>query len=148
MSTNKVIGSTTALVPVAGSSSAPEHLLDGGSGDIDFPYGTFKALATIGEVDKKTGKSLTGYPDGSAAWLADDNTVRVAYQSESYGPISSETYGTKVKSGATFTGSKIHYIDYNRKKFANFLSGSQSAVKWSRGAAFCTTRSIMFLASR
>jgi len=133
MSTNKVIGSTTALVPVAGSSSAPEHLLDGGSGDIDFPYGTFKALATIGEVDKKTGKSLTGYPDGNAAWLADDNTVRVAYQSESYGPISSETYGTKVKSGATFTGSKIHYIDYNRKKFANFLSGSQPASKMVKG---------------
>lgn len=125
----KTIGATTSLIPVAGSSSKPEHLQDGGNGDTDFPYGTFKALASVGEVDPKTGKALTGYPDGIAAWLQDDNTVRVAYQSESYGPISSETYGSKTKAGAVFTGSKVHYIDYSRKKFADFLEGSGPASK-------------------
>ena len=42
-----------------------------------------KAIATVGERDKMTGKALAGYPDGQAAWLKDDDTVRVAYQSES-----------------------------------------------------------------
>lgn len=45
------IGETTALIPQAGSSSKPEHLQDGGSGDTDFPFGKFKALATVGEID-------------------------------------------------------------------------------------------------
>ncbi len=40
-----------------------------------------KTIATVGEVDKMTSKALTGYPDGQAAWLQDDDTVRVAYQS-------------------------------------------------------------------
>ena len=140
MSTAKKIGSTTSLIPVAGSSSRPEHLQDGGSGDTDFAYGTFKALASVGEVDKKTGKALTGYPDGIAAWLQDDNTVRVAYQSESYGPITSETYGSKTRSGAVFTGSKIHYIDYSRKKFADFLEGSSPASKGVKGSGLLYNR--------
>ena len=137
---NKAIGSTTALIPVAGSSSKPEHLQDGGNGDTDFPYGTFKALASIGEVDPKTGKALTGYPDGIAAWLHDNNTVRVAYQSESYGPISTETYGSKTKAGAVFTGSKIHYIDYSRKKFADFLEGSGPASKMVKASGLVYDR--------
>jgi len=137
---NKTIGSTTALIPVAGSSSKPEHLQDGGNGDTDFPYGTFKALASIGEVDPKTGKALTGYPDGIAAWLHDNNTVRVAYQSESYGPISTETYGSKTKAGAVFTGSKIHYIDYSRKKFAGFLEGSGPASKMVKASGLVYDR--------
>lgn len=140
MSTAKKIGSTTSLIPVAGSSSRPEHLQDGRSGDTDFAYGTFKALASVGEVDKKTGKALTGYPDGIAAWLQDDNTVRVAYQSESYGPITSETYGSKTRSGAVFTGSKIHYIDYSRKKFADFLEGSSPASKGVKGSGLLYNR--------
>ncbi len=134
MTSVKTIGSTTALVPIAGSSSKPQHLLDGQSGDTDFPYGTFKALATVGEVDKKTGRALTGYPDGNAAWLKDDETVRVAYQSESYGPISNETYGSKTKSGARFTGSKIHYIDYDREGFASLLDGQSPASDFVKGS--------------
>jgi len=54
------------------------------SGNTNFPFASFKALATVGEVDAKTGMALTGYPDGQAAWLADENTIRVVYQSESY----------------------------------------------------------------
>jgi len=134
MATAKTIGSTKALIPVAGSSSRPKHLLEGKSGDTDFPHGKFKALATIGEVDKKTGRALTGYPDGNAAWLKDDQTVRVAYQSESYGQISTETYGSKTKSGAQFTGSKIHYIDYDREGFANFLTGGKPASSMVKGS--------------
>ena len=42
-----------------------------------------KAIATVGEVDAKTKKALTSYPDGHAAWLLDEDTIRVAYQSES-----------------------------------------------------------------
>jgi hypothetical protein len=55
------------------------------SGDTAFPFlSAMKPLATVGEVDAETGMALTGYPDGNAAWLADEDTVRVAYQSESY----------------------------------------------------------------
>jgi hypothetical protein len=70
MSTNKLIGSTKMLIPVASTISAPEHLLDGGTGDIEFPNGTFKVLAAIGEDDKKTGKSLTVYLDDAAAYFS------------------------------------------------------------------------------
>lgn len=128
------IGETTALIPQAGTSTAPEHLLDGGSGDIDFPYGTFKALATIGEIDPNTGSVLTGYPDGQAAWLLDENTVRVVYQSESYGTLSNETYPWVMSSGATFTGSHIHTIDYNREGFANFLNNDSAASEMFEGS--------------
>ncbi|MGC6484031.1 MAG: choice-of-anchor I domain-containing protein [Synechococcus sp.] len=125
---NKTIGSTTALIPEAGSAVKPEWLLDGQSGNTNFPYGTFKALATVGEIDARTGVALTGYPDGNAAWLLDDDTVRVAYQSESYATISTETYGQKMASGVTFTGSKVHTIDYSRAGFSGFLSSSKSGA--------------------
>ena len=77
------IGETTALIPEAGSAVREEWILDGQSGNTNYPYAEFKALATVGEVDSVTGEALTGYPDGNAAWLHDDDTVRVAYQSES-----------------------------------------------------------------
>lgn len=121
------IGETTALIPQAGSSTDPEDLLDGESGDTDFPYGTFKALATVGEIDPNTGHVLTGYPDGQAAWLLDEDTIRVAYQSESYATISNETYPWFMDSGVSFTGSHIHTIDYNRAAFADFLNNDSAA---------------------
>ena len=62
------IGETTALIPEAGL--ATTKLKDGESANTNFPFANFKALATVGEVDKTTGKALTGYPDGQAAWLA------------------------------------------------------------------------------
>lgn len=129
-----VIGETTALIPQAGSSYAGEHLLDGKSGDTDFPYGSFKALATVGEIDAKNGLALTGYPDGQAAWLADEDTVRVAYQSESYGTMSNETYAWEMKSGVKFTGSHIHTIDYKRADFADFMKNDKAASTMVEGS--------------
>lgn len=130
------IGETTALIPQAGSSYAPQDLQDGGSGDTDFPYGDFKALATVGEIDPNNGLALTGYPDGQAAWLLDEDTVRVAYQSESYATLSSsegETYPWVMESGATFTGSQIHTIDYDRAAFADFLNNDSAASEMVEG---------------
>lgn len=128
------IGETTALIPQAGISYAPENLQDGGSGNTDFPYSDFKPLATVGEIDPASGHVLTGYPDGQAAWLQDDDTVRVAYQSESYGTLSNETYGWEMDSGATFTGSHIHYMDYDRAAFADFLNNDSAANEMFEGA--------------
>ncbi len=131
------IGETTALIPQAGSSYEPEHLQDGGSGDTDFPYGNFKALATVGEIDPSNGHVLTGYPDGQAAWLMDEDTVRVVYQSESYATLSSseeETYAWEMESGATFTGSHVHTIDYDRAALADFLNNDSAASEMFQGA--------------
>jgi Ca2+-binding RTX toxin-like protein len=123
----KTIGQVTALIPEASTANDPSELLDGRSGDTDFPYAEFKALATVGEVDPVTNKALTGYPDGNAAWLKDNDTVRVAYQSESYATMSNETYGWLMESGVKFTGSHIHTIDYDRAKFASFLDNEAPA---------------------
>ena len=86
----KVIGQTKALIAEAGISSvsntsySSNPLKDGESANTNFPFANFKAIATVGEVDGTSGLALTGYPDGQAAWLSDDDTVRVVYQSESY----------------------------------------------------------------
>ena len=66
------------------NTQSERDLNDGESANTDFPFAEFKAIATVGEVDAKSGLALTGYPDGQAAWLVDDETVRVVYQSESY----------------------------------------------------------------
>ena len=128
------IGETTALIPQSGSSYQPEDLQPGQSGATDFPYGDFKAIATVGEIDPANGHVLTGYPDGQAAWLTDEDTVRVAYQSESYGTLSSETYPWVMDSGATFTGSHIHTIDYDRAAFADFMNNDVAASEMFKGA--------------
>ena len=134
--TYTTLGETEALIPQAGTSSAPEHLIDGQSGRTDFPYGTFKALATVGEVDKTTGVAVTGYPDGNAAWLKDNDTIRVAVQSESYATMSNETYGQVMESGAVFTGSKVHIIDYDRQGFADFLKSGDKGADIVQGSGF------------
>ena len=125
----KTIGQTTALIAEAGLATAP--LQDGKSGNTNFPFAKFKALATVGEVDAENGLALTGYPDGQAAWLADENTVRVVYQSESYATLGRapqpETYPWAMKNGVTFTGSHIHTIDYDRAKFAEFMQSDNAA---------------------
>ena len=132
----KTIGQTTALIPEASTADEASERVDGQSGDIDFAFGKFKPLATVGEVDPTTGLALTGYPDGNAAWLLDEDTVRVAYQSESYGTQSNETYPQVLSSGATLTGSKIHTIDYNREAFADFLNNDQPASTMVEGSGF------------
>lgn len=125
---SKNIGEVTAVIPEASTADDASETVDGQSGDTAYPFiGTLKALATVGEVDASTGKALTGYPDGQAAWLADENTVRVVYQSESYGTMSTQTYAWEMASGATFTGSHIHAIDYDRAGLSQFLNNSSAA---------------------
>ena len=129
------IGEVTALIGSASTSDDPSELLDGQSGDINFPYiGRMKAIATVGEVDPNSGDVLTGYPDGQAAWLADENTVRMVYQSESYGTMSNETYPWPMQSGATFTGSHVHTIDYERDGLSAFLENDDAAATIFRGS--------------
>lgn len=121
------VGSTTDLICEASDaavSGAP--IEDGKSGDIDFPHGSIKAIATGGErsvCDSTYGLKITGTPDGVGAYLADDKTVRVVVQSEGYGPIRIESYKFPVNDGAaTFGGSHIQYVDYDREKFSTFMS--------------------------
>ena len=132
----KTIGETTALIPEAGLAKSP--IADGQSGNINFQFGDFRAIATVGEVDPNTGMALTGYPDGNAAWLSDNDTIRVVYQSESYATMGSapnpETYPWNMANGVTFTGSHIHTIDYDRNKFANFMNGKGSASSMVKGS--------------
>jgi len=132
----KTIGETTALIPEAGL--ATTELKDGQSGNTDFPFANFKALATVGEVDAETGMALTGYPDGQAAWLADETTVRVAYQSESYATMGSapqpETYPWVMANGVSFTGSHIHTIDFDRAAFADFMGNDDAAATMVKGS--------------
>ena len=130
----KTIGQVTALIPEASTADEASELLDGRSGDTEFPYARFKAIATVGEVDSVTNKALTGYPDGNAAWLLNDQTIRVAYQSESYATMSNETYGWLMDSGVKFTGSHLHYIDYDRQKFADFLDNDTAASEMVKGS--------------
>ena len=125
--TPKTIGQVTALIPEASTANDSFERIDGKSGDTAFPHAKFKALATVGEIDPVSKKALTGYPDGNAAWLKDNDTVRVAYQSESYGSMSNQTYGWEMTSGVKFTGSHIHTIDYDRAKFADFLDNGSTA---------------------
>lgn len=56
------------------------------------------------------------------AILVDDDTVRVIVQSESYGPVTRyESYPWYVNGkSASFTGSHVQYIDYDRTKLAAF----------------------------
>ena len=132
----KTIGQTTALIPEAGLATGPIN--DGESGNINFQFGDFRALATVGEVDADTGMALTGYPDGHAAWLVDENTVRVVYQSESYATMGSapnpETYPWAMANGVTFTGSHVHTIDYDRAAFADFMNGTAPASDMVKGS--------------
>ena len=130
----KGVGEVTAVIAEATTATTPEQMTDGQSGDTEFPYiGNLKALATVGEVDAANGIGLTGYPDGQAAWLADDDTVRVAYQSESYATMSNETYPWVMDSGANFTGSHIHTLDYDRAGLSEFLSNDAAAADILKG---------------
>ncbi|MDH3263105.1 MAG: hypothetical protein OEM24_03815, partial [Paracoccaceae bacterium] len=131
----KRIGEVAALIAEASTADEAAELADGRSGDTAFPFiSAIKPLATVGEVDAVTGQPLTGPPDGHAAWLADEATVRVAYQSESTGPMSRETYVWPMTSGATFTGSHIHWIDYDRAGLDGFLDTDAAAATIVKGS--------------
>ena len=79
------IGSTTALIPEANDANATDaNIADGESGDVNFPHGNLKAIATGGErsvCGGSEGLKITGTPDGLGAYLANDETVRVVVQS-------------------------------------------------------------------
>ena len=125
----KQIGEVTALYAEASSADGNQSFLTNGqSGDTQFPYlSNMKPIATVGEFDPNTGYTLTGYPDGQAAWLENNETIRVAYQSESYATMGKETYPWEMSNGVSFTGSHIHTIDYDREAFANFLTNNLPA---------------------
>merc|ERR1719197_345476 len=102
----------------------------------------------MGEIDKKTGYMLVGVPDGMGAYLLDDTTIRFVYQSESYGPLnwwsdirgSYDSYPFIVNpNGASFTGSHIMYIDYDREQMSNFMEHSGSAEPMVKAAGNLVT---------
>lgn len=135
------IGAHTAfLAESTDAAAAGMAAVDGESGPTDWPSGNLKVLATIGEMDKYTGTVLTGVPDGQGAYLIDDHTVRLVYQSESYGPLSSfgrnqETWPFPVNNGiATFTGSHVQYIDYDRQLLSEFMTHDGPAKDMVKGA--------------
>ena len=89
------VGSTTALLAEANDAAATDAPVeDGMSGDVNFPHGNLKVLATAGErsvCPGSYGLKLTGPPDGVGAYLLDDNTIRIFVQSEGYGPLGHES---------------------------------------------------------
>ena len=122
------IGSNTGLLPEASDASitgAP--VVDGMSGDTDFPFMDMKVLLSAGErsvCPESYGYKLTGVPDGMGAMLLDDDTVRVMYQSESYGPLRFESFPAAMNGGNfTMGGSRVQYVDYDRTYMADFMTG-------------------------
>lgn len=85
------VGSIDQLIVEAGDaavSGAPVE--DGKSGDVAFPFGNIKPIVTAGErsvCEESRGEVIVGKPDGMGAYLIDDDTIRVVFQSESYGPL-------------------------------------------------------------
>lgn len=109
------IGSVTALLPEAADASiSGATIADGESGDTDFPFMDMKVLLTAGErsvCPESYGYKLTGVPDGMGAMLIDDDTVRVMYQSESYGPLRFESFPAAMNDGSfTMGGSRVQYV--------------------------------------
>lgn len=89
------VGSTTALIAEANDAAAfGAPVEDGMSGDVDFPHGNLKVLATVGErsvCPESFGLKIAGPPDGLGAYLPNDDTVRIVVQSEGYGPLKYES---------------------------------------------------------
>jgi len=157
----QTIGSITALIPEAGDAIALDNpqvaLTDGESGDVDFPHGNMKPIATIGEYDEETGVMIVGVPDGIGAMLSSDDTVRIVVQSESYLPSFSsrssqlgESYPFKVNKdidfvvnngSAGFTGSHVQYVDYTREGLLNFMESDEPASSFVVGSGNLIERS-------
>lgn len=129
----KPIGGHTALIAEAADASVSNApVMDGESGDVDFPFGALKPLVTVGEYNPATGYVVVGVPDGMGAYLTDANTVRLIFQSESYGAVADwafESYPFVVNpNGASFTGSHVQYVDYDRSMLADFMGNQTSAA--------------------
>jgi len=145
MDTFKPIGTHTAHICEATDAaySANGVVMDGMSGDTEYPHGNIKVLATMGEYLPSTGYMLVGVPDGMGAYLTDSTTVRIVFQSESYGPLNwwcsavgcGDSYPFLVNSnGASFTGSHVMYVDYDRAQLADFMTHDRSAAPMVKGA--------------
>mgnify|MGYP003684246873 CR=1 FL=1 len=140
----KPIGYHTAQIAEATDASASPNAVvaDGYSGDTDYPFADIKVLNTVGEFDPKTGFMLAGVPDGMGIYLLNNDVIRFIFQSESYGPIAGATRLGAGDShpfvvnhnGASFTGSHVMYVDYDREKFANFMNNADSAEGMVLGA--------------
>ena len=123
----ETVGSNTGLLCEAADASVTGATVeDGKSGDTDFPFGDMKVIATMGErsvCSDSYGQKLIGVPDGMGAYLVDDNTIRVVFQSESYGPLRFESFPLPVNEGSfTMGGSHVQYIDYDRSMMDGFMS--------------------------
>lgn len=140
----KPVGGHTARIPEAADAGDNAALkIDGQDGDVDFPFGNLKPLYTVGEYDKNTGYVLTGVPDGMGAYLKDKDTVRVIVQSESYGKIKYETHPFATSTtGASFTGSHVDFIDYDREGLISFMDGDASAEHLVKGAGNVITGNV------
>lgn len=127
------VGSITDMLAEAADASATDAPVENGkSGDTDFPFANVKVLATMGERNACNGpykgNKLNGVPDGVGAYLYDDATIRLVYQSESYGPLRYDTAPYPVNDGAAkFGGSYVHYIDYDRSLMADFMTNKDPA---------------------
>ncbi|CAB9514235.1 WGS project CAID00000000 data, contig chromosome [Seminavis robusta] len=133
------IGSSTALLPEANDAAVTGATIeDGQSGDVNFPHGNIKPLATAGERSvclESYGWKITGTPDGLGAYLPNDDTVRVVVQSEGYGPLRYESFKFPVNDGAaTFGGSHIQYVDYDRESLSMFMNNADAASTMVTGA--------------
>ena len=92
------------------------------------PYGNGLHHSPFHSACSARADMLVGVPDGMGAMLKDDSTVRIIFQSESYGPMYYESYPFIVNpDGASFTGSHVMYVDYDRDGLARFMSHGESA---------------------
>mgnify|MGYP000844124088 FL=1 len=143
MSTFKPVGTHTAHICEATDAaySTTAVIADGHSGDTAYPFGKIKVLCTVGEYEPSTGYMLVGVPDGMGAYLLDSTTVRIIWQSESYGTFSTfESFPFIVNpNGASFTGSHVMYVDYDRAGLADFMNHDKAAVSIVKGAGNAVT---------
>jgi len=83
------IGYHAARLAESGDSMGEaKYQRDGKDGKTDWGFGPLAPIMTVGESDKDTGYAITGVPDGLGVMRTDSSTMRVIYQSESYGHLS------------------------------------------------------------
>jgi hypothetical protein len=123
------VGSTTELLSeftdcnnYSNISAEYYRALDGFGGPNNFAHCVQKPLLTIGESFGSY--SPTGAPDGMGAYLSDSNTVRVLYNCEG---LAFGTNPTVLANGTKLSSTRVHAIDYDRAKMANFMTNSTAA---------------------
>ena len=130
----KPIGWHTARLAESGDASDGsgnvefKYIGDEKDGKTDFGFGPLVPILTIGEHDENTGYVPVGVPDGIGIMRTDQETVRMIYQSESYGNLASgRSWFQEVNmNGAKFTGSHVTYVDYRVPTTATAYSSASS----------------------